>query len=335
MSSLVEQARQGEVKAIAQVVQQALREHEILVTAHLHQSCLRLALESSRVPAADAVVPRVEQVMNQLNVATIESVKLYGQVFGSQQPAWIQEVELTPRSPEEILDALACSRPDLALPRPRYSRPQRLITSSVQTRIKTPSGGRSPSGQQDLAVLAWERWLKPLEPLKLSLLLLLAIHTVFGSSSYSIQGFMTAADPVMMFLHNVNLIFHEAGHVLFIPFGRFLYILGGSLFQIMVPLGISVYFFVTHQRYASAIALWWVGQNFLDVSVYIRDARERALPLLIDLPEAHDWHNILLSLRLLPYDDIIANLCVAIGILIYIGAIAGGGYWARRSENAD
>ena len=29
------------------------------------------------------------------------------------------------------------------------------------------------------------------------------------------------------FLHNVNLVFHEAGHVIFSPFGRFIGVLGG------------------------------------------------------------------------------------------------------------
>ena len=36
------------------------------------------------------------------------------------------------------------------------------------------------------------------------------------------------------FLHNVNLPFHEFGHVVFRPFGRFMTILGGSLFQCII-----------------------------------------------------------------------------------------------------
>ena len=38
------------------------------------------------------------------------------------------------------------------------------------------------------------------------------------------------------FLHLINLPFHEAGHLLFIPLGRFMTILGGSLGQILMPL---------------------------------------------------------------------------------------------------
>ncbi|MEQ1626984.1 MAG: zinc ribbon domain-containing protein, partial [Nitrospira sp.] len=38
------------------------------------------------------------------------------------------------------------------------------------------------------------------------------------------------------FLHLINLPFHEAGHLIFSPFGRFMMILGGSLGQVLMPL---------------------------------------------------------------------------------------------------
>ncbi len=38
------------------------------------------------------------------------------------------------------------------------------------------------------------------------------------------------------FLHGVNLVFHEAGHILFLPVGAFLTALGGSLMQLLVPI---------------------------------------------------------------------------------------------------
>ena len=42
-------------------------------------------------------------------------------------------------------------------------------------------------------------------------------------------------DVMDSFLHMINLPFHEAGHILFSPFGRFMTILGGSLMQLLVP----------------------------------------------------------------------------------------------------
>lgn len=37
------------------------------------------------------------------------------------------------------------------------------------------------------------------------------------------------------FMHYINLPFHEFGHVLFMPFGEFMMVLGGSLFQVLLP----------------------------------------------------------------------------------------------------
>lgn len=38
------------------------------------------------------------------------------------------------------------------------------------------------------------------------------------------------------FIHLINLVFHEAGHILLAPFGSFMMSLGGSLLQAIVPL---------------------------------------------------------------------------------------------------
>jgi hypothetical protein len=56
------------------------------------------------------------------------------------------------------------------------------------------------------------------------------------------------------FIHGPNLIFHEAGHVVLMPFGEFMTILGGSLMQLIVP-GVIVYVFLLreHDPYAASI----------------------------------------------------------------------------------
>jgi hypothetical protein len=38
------------------------------------------------------------------------------------------------------------------------------------------------------------------------------------------------------FMDRVNLVFHKTGHVIFIPLGGFMTILGGSLGQLLIPL---------------------------------------------------------------------------------------------------
>lgn len=128
------------------------------------------------------------------------------------------------------------------------------------------------------------------------------------------------------FLHNINLPFHEFGHVLFSPFGRFMTILGGSLFQIMMPL-IAMFSFSLQMRdnFAAAIMLWWTGQNFIDVAPYIADAEYRALPLILGMgEEAHDWGNLLTMLNRVESAQTYANISFAIGSLLMLLSF----YWA-------
>ena len=117
------------------------------------------------------------------------------------------------------------------------------------------------------------------------------------------------------FLHNVNLPFHEFGHVLFSPFGRFISILGGSLFQILMPLIVMLTFSLKYRdNYAAAIMLWWCGQNFIDVSPYIKDAEYRAIPLIRGLGEEHhDWGNLLTMTNSIESASTIANVSFLIG----------------------
>jgi hypothetical protein len=82
------------------------------------------------------------------------------------------------------------------------------------------------------------------------------------------------------FLHLVNLPFHEAGHVLFSPFGRFMTILGGSLMQVLVPVVCAVSFGRRHDWFATMVCVWWAGQNLVDLAPYIGDARALQLVLL-------------------------------------------------------
>jgi hypothetical protein len=123
---------------------------------------------------------------------------------------------------------------------------------------------------------------------------------------YSLQFFTLGVNDAVMdaFIHGPNLIFHEAGHIIFMPFGEFMTILGGSLMQLIVPVVITYVFLMRESDpYAASIWLWWLGQNLTDVALYISDAGARALPLIGGMSEeAHDWGNLLTILDLLQYD---------------------------------
>ncbi len=168
---------------------------------------------------------------------------------------------------------------------------------------------------------------------------LTALFTLWGGSF--IIGGVDWESIGSSFLHNVNLPFHEFGHVLFMPFGRFMTILGGSLFQILLPL-IFLWAFSFQQRdnFAASIMLWWCGQNFIDVAPYIKDAPYRTIPLIRGMgEEAHDWGNLLTMTGQLDSANTLANMSFAMGSLIIVLAMI----WAialtlkikRLADSAD
>jgi hypothetical protein len=130
------------------------------------------------------------------------------------------------------------------------------------------------------------------------------------------------------FLHQVNLPFHEFGHVFFRFAGNFMMILGGSLFQVSMPLGLAcVFLFQQKDTFAASIMLWWSGQNFIDVSPYIADATARSLPLIGGASEEmHDWGNLLSQLNWLHYDHLIAQISFLIGTVFILLSISWGSY---------
>ena len=135
-----------------------------------------------------------------------------------------------------------------------------------------------------------------------------------------------------IFLHNVNLVFHEAGHIVFRLFGQFIRTLGGSLGQLIMPaICFYAFFFQKLNPFAAAVCFWWIGENFLDMSPYINDARAGELPLLGDnygysSPYGfHDWEYLLTESGLIRYDHVLAKLSFFIGSAMMIAAIVWGG----------
>ena len=145
----------------------------------------------------------------------------------------------------------------------------------------------------------------------------------------AVYGVMCAASPgTYRFLDYVNLVFHEAGHVFFGFLGEFIGILGGSLLQVLVPAVAVGHFVWQGYLYSAAIALFWVGQSLFNVSVYVKDAQARVLPLLGDDISAHDWHNILGRLGLLRWDQAIGNLVYGMGLVVLAVSVIGAFYFS-------
>lgn len=136
------------------------------------------------------------------------------------------------------------------------------------------------------------------------------------------------------FMHLINLPFHEFGHILFMPFGVFMMFLGGSLFQVLLPLALMcVFVFKQRDTFAGSLMLWWCGQSFIDVSPYIADAEYRALPLVGGGgEESHDWGNLLTMMDALDNTQAIANCSFAIGAVLIIAALVWGGWILKKQQ---
>ncbi len=122
-------------------------------------------------------------------------------------------------------------------------------------------------------------------------------------------------------LDNIDLVIHEAGHFFFSILGKFIYTLGGTLMQIILPSIIAGFFLRNNYRTGFQFSLLWLGQNFINISVYAADARARKLPLLGGNKVYHDWHYLLGELGMLEQDQIVGYFFFAIAILIFIIAV--------------
>ena len=136
---------------------------------------------------------------------------------------------------------------------------------------------------------------------------------------------------VVRFLHNVNLPFHEFGHILFRPFPQVIVSLGGTLGQLLMPLICAGAILLTAKDpFGASVALWWMFESLLDCAPYIADARRGSAPLLggnygRSSPYGfHDWQFILGETGLLRQDQLIARAAYWVGMAGMALALAWG-----------
>jgi hypothetical protein len=167
---------------------------------------------------------------------------------------------------------------------------------------------------------------------------LYAIFVVWGLYFVSLD--LASNEIGSSFMHRVNLVFHEAGHVLFMPFGHFMMVLGGTLGQLLMPaIAGGVLLWRQRDAFGASIALWWLGQSVMDVAPYINDARSLELMLLgggtgRDRPGMHDWENILLDLGLIEQDHKLALAADRLGETLLLVALAWGAAVLYRQYQA-
>ena len=131
---------------------------------------------------------------------------------------------------------------------------------------------------------------------------------------------------------------HEFGHILFLPFGEFMHLLGGSLFQMGLPLAFGGIFLAKNRDpFAAAVMLWWSAVAVMDIGPYIYDAWKPQHVLLSGRTGdtgAHDFIDVLGELGLLERAQPIGRGVHAFGVLMLVTALAWGGYILWRQYRA-
>lgn len=222
------------------------------------------------------------------------------------------------------------------------NRPRTSETDSVRLDFRAPSGAESEGGSDYfLARVSRRAFTVPSNPsgsgiVAYGIVWLALLVLGWGFITASIEGSQASPSLPHFILARANLVFHEAGHVVFRPLGRFMTILGGSLLQVLVPLICMVAFLTRHRdTFGASVTLWWAGQSLIDLAPYINDARAQQLILLggvtgRDRPGYHDWNNLLGDLGWLSYDHFLAKLAHSSGSTLIVLSLFWGLYLILR-----
>lgn len=165
---------------------------------------------------------------------------------------------------------------------------------------------------------------------------------LLGAWSWRLIGYDVRTGEInQSFMHAIVLPIHEAGHVLFIPFGQFMTILGGSLFQLLLPFAIGTAF-ILRQRdaFGAALCSWWTAISLIDLSPYIYDALKPQMVLVgghtgEDGP--HDWIYLLQTLGQLAQAQAWGRFAHTLGALLALAALAWAALilWRQRDRLDD
>jgi hypothetical protein len=138
----------------------------------------------------------------------------------------------------------------------------------------------------------------------------------------AVYGLAIMAAPVSWsFIDNINVPVHETGHLIFAPFGGTLQLLGGTLLQLLFPLAFAAYFTMHRDEHGASVSIWWVGQNFVNVSTYMADAHPMSLSAV---GGDHDWNMLFAEWGVLSHATQYAQLAHGFGFLVMLVATVWG-----------
>ena len=150
----------------------------------------------------------------------------------------------------------------------------------------------------------------------------------------SLYFFSSALHPTSdRYIDAVNLVIHEAGHIVFVLFGEMMAVAGGTILQLLMPALFVGYFALRQREYFSAsLVVFWLGENFITISVYAADALAMQLPLVGGEGVIHDWNYLLTRAGMLEHTWVVAGIIKYLGMLTILFASIGSFWFALRKR---
>jgi hypothetical protein len=143
------------------------------------------------------------------------------------------------------------------------------------------------------------------------------------------------------FLHRPLLVFHEAGHVIFGPFGEWMTIFGGTAGQLLMPaIMAGALLWTNRDPFGASIGLWLLGVSLLDVAPYVYDALHPQLVLLngsTGEDGGHDWIFLLETMNARQRSQGLGLAVHHVGVAVIALALAWGALllalqWRHRTD---
>jgi hypothetical protein len=157
---------------------------------------------------------------------------------------------------------------------------------------------------------------------------LVAVFSIWGL--WLMTRGVADGEMTQSFIHGPLLVFHEAGHVLFMPLGRWMTVAGGTLMQWLMPvlLGAAL-LWKNRDPFGAAFALWLLGVSVMDSAPYLYDALHPQLTLLgggTGEDGGHDFIFLLDSVGLRHHAQRLGLLVHKLGAVLTLLALGWAGW---------
>lgn len=124
---------------------------------------------------------------------------------------------------------------------------------------------------------------------------------------------------------------HELGHLFWAPFGEWMGVAGGSLTQLLIPVGAAAVVLRQRDWFGAAVCGLFLATSLGELSWYIGDARTELMDLVSFSEEGaiHDWNYLLRRAGMLRQDVALAGFARFIGwsIVLVSTVLAGRLLW--------